>query len=1095
MQQSNELRVFISSTFRDLGEEREHLVKRIFPEIRALCRQRGITFTEVDLRWGLTDQDVKLGQVIRACLEEVDKCRPYFIGISGDRYGYVPSYLDIQKDPTLIELYPWIEDAAIDGMSITEMEAHYALLGAEGIGCVPADKARFYFRRHRESFQDESEKNEELRLLEAFQQRIEASGALIEKFRDPVSLGEMIYDDLIRIIKTDFADALPPTPLDEERARHEAFSLSRRRAYIANPVYLKRLNDHVADDAPPLVVYAESGSGKSSLFAFWAEQFRRKNPEAYIIEHYVGIGATATDHYAIIRHICMEINERFDRDEEIPSEPAKLETALGQWLGYADHALKKNDERMVLILDGLNQLQGEALRLRWIPDVISPTIRLILSSTVEGTLVELQKRGWSRFGMQALSEAERETIVVRYLAEYRKSLNTEQINKIASDYKSGHPLFLKTVLEELRLVSRHEDLERRIDEYLSATGTEDLFQKVLERIEEDHGARAVRESLSALWCSRSGLSEQELSELSGFSRLKITAMTAGLDYHLVRKEGRLTFFHDYLRRAVEKRYLVQSGYRRERYRMLAEHFEQVEVTLRSTQELLHALASQGDRERLEGVLAEIGRFVLLWRSDRYEVLGYWSGIDPESIASAYRSGVEAWVQSESPSAERQAEVLGSIAAMYFAVSNWVEAERVQRHRLSLLQELKDRVGESHALSLVSMLAKNLGRMEEAEELVRSAEQLARELGDQQSIAAALGTRALMKSTRGEYADALACLAEQEKIARESGDRLTIVLAVGNRGNVHARRGEYTEALGCYREAEQLARDLGDRRSMASAVGNHGIVHYNLGEYAEALGCYREAEQLARDLGDRRSIVRVVGNRGSVHASRGEYTEALECFREQESIARELGDREIIATALENRGSVNLVRGEYSEALERYEQASSEHRAIGFRYGLSHGLEGTARVLLELVEAGGELPAYLAKYLPDVSVESWQALSLRTARERAEECLSISRELSKPDTLSSSQILLGRIDAAEGDRDAAVHRLNVLLDEAGDREQQAELHYWLWKLTATDTDHRVESLRLYQSLIEQTPTHAYGQRIDQLTTTPESTTPEADDATE
>jgi hypothetical protein len=121
----NELRVFISSTFRDLQEEREHLVKKVFPEIRALCRTRGINFTEVDLRWGLTEEDVALGQVIRTCLETVDRCRPYFIGITGDRYGYVPTYLDIQKDPLLLEQFPWVSEVSIDGMSITEMEAHY----------------------------------------------------------------------------------------------------------------------------------------------------------------------------------------------------------------------------------------------------------------------------------------------------------------------------------------------------------------------------------------------------------------------------------------------------------------------------------------------------------------------------------------------------------------------------------------------------------------------------------------------------------------------------------------------------------------------------------------------------------------------------------------------------------------------------------------------------------------------------------------------------------------------------------------------------------------------------------------------------------
>ncbi|MGE3802765.1 MAG: DUF4062 domain-containing protein, partial [Candidatus Kapaibacterium sp.] len=81
MNKSNELRLFISSTFRDMQEEREHLVKKIFPEIRALCRERGITFTEIDLRWGITAEEAEKGEVARICLQEIDKCRPYFIGL------------------------------------------------------------------------------------------------------------------------------------------------------------------------------------------------------------------------------------------------------------------------------------------------------------------------------------------------------------------------------------------------------------------------------------------------------------------------------------------------------------------------------------------------------------------------------------------------------------------------------------------------------------------------------------------------------------------------------------------------------------------------------------------------------------------------------------------------------------------------------------------------------------------------------------------------------------------------------------------------------------------------------------------------------
>lgn len=37
------IRVFVSSTFRDMQEEREELAKRVFPQLRKLCEQRGVT--------------------------------------------------------------------------------------------------------------------------------------------------------------------------------------------------------------------------------------------------------------------------------------------------------------------------------------------------------------------------------------------------------------------------------------------------------------------------------------------------------------------------------------------------------------------------------------------------------------------------------------------------------------------------------------------------------------------------------------------------------------------------------------------------------------------------------------------------------------------------------------------------------------------------------------------------------------------------------------------------------------------------------------------------------------------------------------------
>ena len=50
------IRVFISSTFRDMNAERDELAKHIFPQLRKLCEQRGVAWADVDLRWGITQR-------------------------------------------------------------------------------------------------------------------------------------------------------------------------------------------------------------------------------------------------------------------------------------------------------------------------------------------------------------------------------------------------------------------------------------------------------------------------------------------------------------------------------------------------------------------------------------------------------------------------------------------------------------------------------------------------------------------------------------------------------------------------------------------------------------------------------------------------------------------------------------------------------------------------------------------------------------------------------------------------------------------------------------------------------------------------------
>ena len=68
-----------------MHSERDWLARMVFPELRERCARRGLYLVEVDLRWGVTEEEEKQGRVLELCLEEIDRCRPFFLGLLGSR--------------------------------------------------------------------------------------------------------------------------------------------------------------------------------------------------------------------------------------------------------------------------------------------------------------------------------------------------------------------------------------------------------------------------------------------------------------------------------------------------------------------------------------------------------------------------------------------------------------------------------------------------------------------------------------------------------------------------------------------------------------------------------------------------------------------------------------------------------------------------------------------------------------------------------------------------------------------------------------------------------------------------------------------------
>jgi hypothetical protein len=94
-QQTKTFRVFVSSTFTDMKEERRKLQRDVFPKLEQFCNEKGAKFQAVDLRWGINEKTQLNQKTLQTCLNEVARCqklspKPNFLILLGDKYGWQP---------------------------------------------------------------------------------------------------------------------------------------------------------------------------------------------------------------------------------------------------------------------------------------------------------------------------------------------------------------------------------------------------------------------------------------------------------------------------------------------------------------------------------------------------------------------------------------------------------------------------------------------------------------------------------------------------------------------------------------------------------------------------------------------------------------------------------------------------------------------------------------------------------------------------------------------------------------------------------------------------------------------------------------------
>lgn len=635
------MRVFISSTFRDLNSERDYLMRQVFPELKEIARSRGVEFIALDLRWGITSEETKNGKVLEICLREIDNSYPYFIGIIGDRYGWCPSESDFINNENLCKSYNKIGNYINNQLSITEIEFMYAALDSR-----KKRKAAFYIKDYdiNDTIVSQDDKK-----LKDFRQKIEKNKRYpVARFYSKKQLGKLIYDFILEELNKICPESIVVDEYQELKKKQQQYLKLMSENYIPNVNNLTILNKIVSgkflkrySDVKGLVCISDSpGSGRSSLLAYWINEQIKTN-KINIVYYFMSPGAERQDSIAIATYLIHQIEEIYQISEKDfiskGADYAKLVQAIEEvrfqypqdWIDLFYKMcmigiLIQGRKPLAIVIDGMLHLPAE----EWgvLVGLVCFSEKYYYYIVTDDNYYGVNLFNGCVMKIKPLTIKQREHITTSYLSKYGKKLSNKQLHRISHGILTKKPKILRYLLDELVIYGSYEGLNNFIEYYLSAHDEQAFFNCLYDRYEIDYGKTFVCDVVSILKILEGDcMSEDELVEITGTSLYNWSCFFCGARNQFEVVDGLIRMAPSYDKDFVKERYITDKAIEDNYRKRIAFYFKTKSYLHkeRHCRILAKQLRELEDKKAFFQFLSQLSVYRMLLKADKNELRGYW----------------------------------------------------------------------------------------------------------------------------------------------------------------------------------------------------------------------------------------------------------------------------------------------------------------------------------------------------------------------------------------------------------------------------------------------------------------------------------------